>query len=183
MGRVRVATAALLSLALSCAAGAAAPAGAPGPAKPKTFKPYPGASEYKPPDTEETKVFTERVHPGLTLTAYLTHDSMAKVVAFYHGTAQQFPKDKKFIKVKLPNGTEIQKTFMIFDGADTVAHSSEWIAIQHPFVGPVTRKDDKLEYGDIRDVTEIVLTEKVPVEKKDTEPGNRAVKVPVQSGK
>jgi hypothetical protein len=55
----------------------------------------------------------------------------------------------------------------ILDGAPDLVSSHQWISIQRPFTGAVTRHDGKLSYQDVRDVTEIVLTEKTAAPKEE----------------
>jgi hypothetical protein len=119
--------------------------------------------KYTPPETDATQQFTNNLRPGTTITAYLTNDSFEQVLAFYKGLAKKYTSKVKLAEVKLPNGEEIKKTFLIFDGASDLLKSKTWISIQRPFVGSVTRKDGQSQYSDIRDVTEVVLTEKKDV--------------------
>jgi hypothetical protein len=125
------------------------------------FKPYPGATKYTPPDTSENREAMKAQPPGTTTTAYLTNDSYDKVVAFYKTFAKQYdmPRRHGATGPRLPNGQEIQQTFMIFDAADIIT-SKNWAKIQHPFVGSFDMKNGTPDYKDIRDITEIVLTEK-----------------------
>lgn len=148
MVRLNVVTGALLAVALSIGAGAAE--------KPKAFTPYPGATLYTPPESEATKKWTSTLPPGTTITAYLTEDPFDKVVAFYRGIAREYVSAKKPASTVLPHGAHLHKTFLIFDGAPNLLASKEWISVQRPFVATP---------ADVRDVTEIVLTEKVPVPK------------------
>jgi hypothetical protein len=60
----------------------------------------------------------------------------------------------------LPNGQEMKQTFLIFDGAADIMTSRTWAKIQHPFVGSIDFKGGIPAYKDIRDLTEIVVTEK-----------------------
>jgi len=139
-------------LAVALTAGAAA----------EGFKVYPGAVKYTPPDTEETRQFTSNLRPGTTITAYLTNDSFDQVVAFYKGLAKEY-ENPGMHAAKLPDGQEVRKAFLIFDGASNLVKSKLWISVQHPFVASVTLKGGEPQYGDIRDLTEIVLTEKKDV--------------------
>jgi hypothetical protein len=148
----------------ACAAEAPATAapGAPTPAATKgEFKPYPGATAYTPPETEETKQFVSQLRPGTTITAYFTNDPFDKVVAFYRGIGKEYTRSK--VKpARLPNGQPIQKAFLIFDGAADPLHSRNWARIQHPFIGSISKSGTTFEYKDVRDVTEIVVTVRKP---------------------
>lgn len=154
----------------ACAAEApatAAPA-ASTPAAAKGFEPYPGATAYTPPETEETKQFVSQLRPGTTITAYFTNDPFDKVVAFYRGIGKEYNK-RKVKPARLPNGQPIQTTFLIFDGAADPLHSRNWARIQHPFIGPSSQKGATPEYKDVRDVTAIVVTVRKPVPREKSE--------------
>jgi hypothetical protein len=133
----------------------------------RVFKLYPGATPYTPPQTEQNQQFSSSVRPGTKITAYLSNDSFEKVVAFYHGIGKEYLPNAKPVERKLPGGQRLQKTFVILDGAPNLVHSKEWVSVQRPFLGSVTVKDGQPQYGDVRDVTEIVLTEKEEVKKTD----------------
>jgi hypothetical protein len=156
---------------------ATATAAAPAPGKPHDgtsrdgFKLYPGATEYTPPETAETKQFVSQLRPGTTITAYFTSDPFGKVVAFYRGIGKEYPTPKSKAE-RLPNGQRIEKAFLIFDGAADPIHSLSWARIQHPFIGSISQKGTTPEYKDVRDVTEIVVTVRkaVPKEKKESGP-------------
>jgi hypothetical protein len=130
------------------------------------FKLYPGATKYTPPATEDTKLFTDSLRPGTKITAYLTKDSFDKVVAFYKGLGKEYSHPGAPATGKLPSGQEIRKTFLILDGAPDIIRSRSWISVQHPFLGAVSRQGGALQYKDVRDETEIVLTEKSETAKK-----------------
>ena len=155
----------------------AATAAAPAPGKPHDgtsrdgFKLYPGATEYTPPETPETKQFVSQLRPGTTITAYFTSDPFGKVVAFYRGIGKEYPTPKSKAE-RLPNGQRIEKAFLIFDGAADPSQSLSWARIQHPFIGSISQNGTTPEYKDVRDVTEIVVTVRkaVPKEKKESGP-------------
>jgi hypothetical protein len=159
------------------APAATATAAAPAPGKPHDgtsrdgFKLYPGATEYTPPETAETKQFVSQLRPGTTITAYFTSDPFGKVVAFYRGIGKEYPTPKSKAE-RLPNGQRIEKAFLIFDGAADPIHSRSWARIQHPFIGSISQNGTTPEYKDVRDVTEIVVTVRkaVPKEKKESGP-------------
>jgi hypothetical protein len=142
-------------LAFALAGGAAA----------EGFKVYPGAKKYTPPDNEQTRAFMDALRPGTTITAYLTSDSFEQVVFFYKTFAKEYTSPGKHPSGKLPNGGEIRKTFLIFDGAPDLLKSKSWASVQHPFIGSVSVKAGAPQYRDVRDVTEIVLTERKEVPK------------------
>jgi hypothetical protein len=129
------------------------------------FKLYPGATKYTPPDTEENRQFTSSLRPGTTITAYLTKASFEDVVAFYKGFAKEYTSPSAKPGSKLPSGQEVRKTFLILDGAPDIIHSRSWISVQRPFFGSVSSQGGELQYKDVRDVTEIVLTEKAETKK------------------
>jgi hypothetical protein len=147
--------AAVATLALTLATGAAA----------EGFKLYPGATKYSPPDTPATRRFAEALRPGLTITAYLTSDPYEKVVDFYKKLGKEFARPGAPPLRKLPDGRQMRKTFLILDGVTDIGASKRWISVQRPFVGAPTVAGGA---PDVRDVTEIVLTEKkdAPKEKK-----------------
>lgn len=151
MHPLKLATPVLLCFALAAAAG-------------EGFKVYPGATTYTPPDTEETRQYTSALRPGTTITAYLTNDSFEKVVAFYKGFAQEYLTPGAHLNVKLPNGQELKKTFLILDGAPDLRTSRSWLSIQHPFVAAVALKGGEPKNTDIRDVTEIIFTQRAKVQ-------------------
>ncbi len=138
------------------------------PAAAKGFKPYPGATEYSPPETEETKQFVSQLRPGTSITAYFTNDPFDKVVAFYRGIGKEYTTPK-LKPARLPNGQPIQTTFLIFDGAADPLHSRNWARIQHPFIGSISQKGATPEYKDVRDVTAIVVTVRKPVPREKSE--------------
>jgi len=124
------------------------------------FKPYPGASKYDPPDTQETRDAMKALPAGTTSVAYTTNDSYEKVVAFYKNFAKEYQIPGRRGNGKLPNGQEMKQTFLIFDGAADIVASKSWAKVQHPFVGSIDFKGGMPSYKDIRDITEIVVTEK-----------------------
>ncbi len=125
------------------------------------FKLYPGATKYTPPDTKETREAMKALPPGTTSTAYITKDSFEKVVAFYKGFGKEYKMPGMRGGGKLPTGQEMKQTFLIFDGAADITTSKSWAKVQHPFIGSVDFKAGGApEYSDVRDITEIVLTEK-----------------------
>jgi hypothetical protein len=124
------------------------------------FKPYPGATKYTPPDTRETRDAIKALPLGTTSTAYITKDSFEKVAAFYKGFAKEYKMPGMRGGGKLPTGQEMKMTFLIFDGAADITTSKSWAKIQNPFIGSVSFKGGAPEYSDIRDITEIVVTEK-----------------------
>jgi len=98
----------------------------------------------------------------------LTDDSFDQVVAFYKGIGREYtdPRMQESAKsARLPDGREIRKAFLILDGASDVARSTHWVRIQHPFIGLVSMKGGAPQYSDVRDVSEIVVTERKPVPK------------------
>ena len=155
--------AAAVMLGSTLAAGAAA----------AEFQPYPGAERYTPPDTEQTRQFMDALRPGTTITAYFTHDSFDKVMNFYKDLGREYTSPKAPAEAKLPNGERIRKSFVILDDARDVVKSTRWIRVQHPFIGKVSMKGGAPEYSDVRDVTEIVLTEKKPVPKETDRQGSK----------
>jgi len=151
---LKFATAALLMCALATEAAA------------EGFKAYPGATEYTPPDSESTRKWKEALPPGITIVAYITHDSFEKVVSFYKSSAKEYSNPRAQAGGKLPNGREMQRTFLIFDGASDLRTSRSWAKVQHPFIGSVSYRGSTPQFSDIRDVTEIVLTQKPAAPKK-----------------
>ncbi len=135
----------------------------------KAFELYPGATAYAPPETEANKQFSQSLRPGTKITAYLSNDSLEKVLAFYKRLGKEFTP-RNVIDDKLPNGQHLRKKFVILDGASNLLASREWVSVQHPFFGSVLRVQGKPEYHDVRDVTEIVLTEKEEVKKDAQKP-------------
>jgi len=124
------------------------------------FKPYPGATKYTPPDTKENREMMKAMPPGTTSTAYITKDAYEKVVAFYKGSAKEYKMPGMPANRKLPSGQEMKQTFLIFDGAADITTSKSWAKVQNPFIGSVDFKGGAPVYSDVRDVTEIVLSEK-----------------------
>lgn len=125
----------------------------------QTFKPYPGAKEYTPPDTEQNREMKKAMPPGTVSINYVTNDSFEKVVSFYKGLAKEYtmsmpgmPKNRK-----LPSGQELKQTYFIFDGAKDLATSKSWAQVQRPLIGSV---DDHLQPRDIQDVTVITVSQK-----------------------
>lgn len=123
----------------------------------QSFKPYPGAKEYTPPDTEQNRAMKKQLPPDIVATSYTTDDSFDKVVAFYKGFATEYtmpgiPKTRT-----LPNGQELKQTYFIFDGAKDPPSSKTWAQIQRPLIGSI---DENLQPRDIRDVTVINVSQK-----------------------
>jgi hypothetical protein len=159
--------AALGVLSLVCAATASGADGA--------FKLYPGAIKYTPPDTEQNRTFANNMRPNTTITAYLTKDSFEKVAAFYRNLGKEYTTPKAPAPQALPNGQHVETVFLIFDGAPDLRTSKLWASVRYPFVGAVTANGATPEYHDVRNVTEIMVTEKhdVPKEKKDAPKAKR----------
>lgn len=130
------------------------------------FKLYPGATKYTPPDTEQTRQWVSALPPGTTIAAYLTKDSFEKVVAFYRGLGRQYTDPNSPGGDKLPNGPRIETAFLIFDDAPDLRTSRNWISIRHPFIRSVSRDKAGIPRYRVRDVTEIVLTQKEAAPKK-----------------
>ncbi len=126
----------------------------------QAFKVYPGANEFNPPVTQETKKFLDALPPGMQVSDYLTNDSFEKVVAFYAGFAKEYQMPLKKKGAKLPTGQELKQTFFIFDGAKDIMTSKSWAEVQRPFIGSVEMKGPAPEYHDVRDVTVIVVVQK-----------------------
>ena len=148
MHSLKFASLSLLALALTVGAAA------------QGFKVYPGAAKYTPPDTEETREAAKALPPGTTSTIYTTNDSFEKVAAFYKGFAKEYHMPGMRGGGKLPSGQELKATYLIFDGAADIVASKSWAKVQHPFVGSIDFKGGMPSYTDIRDITEIVVTEK-----------------------
>ncbi len=143
-------TASLALFALAVSAGVAA----------QGFKPYPGASKYTPPDTPENREMMKAIPPGTTASYYTTSDSFDKVVAFYKSVGKEY-RMPHMPGGKLPNGQDLKMTFIIFDGAADIMVSKSWAKIQYPFIGQIEFKGAAgPEYKDIRNLTEIVVSEK-----------------------
>jgi hypothetical protein len=143
------------------------------------FKLYPGAVKYTPPDTEQNRIFANNMRPNMTVTAYLSNDSFEKVAAFYRNLGKEYTTPKAPAGPALPNGQHIETVFLILDGAADLRTSKLWASVRHPFIGSVTVNGATPEYHDIRDVTEIIVTEKhdVPKEKKDAPKTKQAISV------
>jgi len=125
------------------------------------FKPYPGASKYTPPDTPENREMMKAIPAGTTGTYFTTSDAYDKVVAFYKTVGKEYQMKNMPSSRKLPSGQELKMTFIIFDGAADLLASKHWAKIQHPFIGEINLKGASgPEYKDIRDLTEIVVTDK-----------------------
>lgn len=170
MSKPKSATTLLVALVLAVGVAAARAEEAPAAGSAKApdsaaspgshFKPYPGAVVYTPPETEDTKLFRDTLRPGMTITAYLSHDSYEKVLKFYRRLGKEYTKGRKSPE-KLPGGEEVKKTFVILDGAPDLLQSKTWLSVQHPFVA--ARQQGVPD--EVQDVTEIVLTVKKPVPK------------------
>lgn len=126
----------------------------------QSAKVYPGAKKYTPPDTQETRDALKAMPAGTVGYYYTTEDSFEKVVAFYNEVGKQYTFPSQGQNRKLPDGRELTRTFFIFDGAADLMTSKSWALIQRPFVRSVERKGNAPEYEDIRELTEIVITEK-----------------------
>jgi hypothetical protein len=141
----------MIVMTLTMTAGAAA----------QGFKPYPGASKYTPPDTPENREMMKAIPAGTTGSYFTTPDSYEKVVAFYKTVGKEYQMKNMPSSRKLPSGQELKMTFIIFDGAADIMASKHWAKIQHPFIGEINFKGaGGPEYKDIRDQTEIVVTDK-----------------------
>lgn len=126
----------------------------------QTFKPYPGASKYTPPDTPQNRELLKAMPAGVTASYFTTPDAYEKVVAFYRGFAKEY-RMAHMPGGKLPNGQELKMTFIIFDGAADIVASKNWAKIQYPFIGDIEFKGSGGPvYKDIRNLTEIIVSEK-----------------------
>ena len=126
----------------------------------QTFKPYPGASKYTPPDTPENRELLKAMPAGVTASYFTTPDAYEKVVAFYKAFAKEY-RMPHMPGGKLPNGQELKMTYIVFDGAADITASKSWAKIQYPFIGGIEFKGESGPvYKDIRNVTEIVVSEK-----------------------
>jgi hypothetical protein len=123
----------------------------------QSFKIYPGATVYTPPDTEENREMKKALPPGTVTTSYVTNDSFEKVVAFYRGLAQEYTMPGMPKGRKLPSGQELKQAYFIFDGAKDLSTSKSWAQVQRPLIGSI---DDKLQAHDVRDVTVISVSQK-----------------------
>ena len=123
----------------------------------QSFKIYPGATVYTPPDTEENREVKKALPPGTVATSYVTDDSFEKVVAFYRGFAQEYTMPGMPKGRKLPNGQELKQAYFIFDGAKDLSTSKSWAQVQRPLIGSI---DDKLQPQGVRDVTVISVSQK-----------------------
>jgi hypothetical protein len=129
------------------------------------FIPYPGASRYIPHNTEANRQWTDALRPGISITAWLSEDTFEQVLGFYRAVGREFKPPNGLPAEKLPSGQVIQKSFVILDGAPDRATSRHWIRIQRPFIAAARTQGAPQQYQDVRDVTEIVLTEWKPVPK------------------
>ncbi|HYL03468.1 MAG TPA: hypothetical protein VEU54_08615 [Steroidobacteraceae bacterium] len=163
-------TAVLATLALLAPTGAlpAPPASAGAPQT--GFQVYPGARKYIPPDTTENREWKETLRPNVSLTAYLTEAPFDKVLEFYRERGKEYQPPRKPAALVLPGGERVRKAFLILDGAPDLLSSRSWVSVQRPFIGHVVVQGGKPDFRDVRQVTEIVLTEKkdaAPREKKE----------------
>lgn len=126
----------------------------------QSAKVYPAATKYTPPDTQEARDALKALPPGTQGYYYTTDDSFEKVVAFYKGIAKEYTLPGQGKTRKLPDGRELKQAFFIFDGAADLITSKSWAKVQRPFIGSIEMKGYTPEYHDIRDLTEIVFTEK-----------------------
>ena len=122
----------------------------------QAFKPYPGATKLAKESEEGTKLLAGSGESSI----YTTNDSYDKVVAFYRGFAKEYTVPGMPKTTKLPSGQEMVSTFFIFDGATKLGTSKSWAKVQRPYIGSVKMNGATPEYGDIRDVTAIVSSQK-----------------------
>ena len=80
------------------------------------------------------------------------------------------PNDVRQRNYRRSRRQRLRKTSLILDGAPDLVTSRQWISIQHPFIGSIVRTQGAPQYEDIRDVTDIVLTEKKPAPKEQKKP-------------
>ncbi len=121
----------------------------------QAFKPYPGATKLAKESEEATKLLAGSGEGSI----YTTTDSYEKVVAFYKGFAREHPMPG-LKATKLPSGQELVSTVFIFDGAANLRTSKCWAKVQRPYIGSVKMNGATAEYGDIRDLTAIVVSQK-----------------------
>jgi hypothetical protein len=126
----------------------------------QAFKAYPGATKYKPPDTEESREAAKALPAGTESVIYLSNDSFEKVFAFYKDLGKEYAMPGMKRNKTLPSGQPLTEAYFIFDGAADLAASRNWAKIQRPYVGSVTFKGGKPEYNDVRDITAIVVLQK-----------------------
>ena len=103
------------------------------------FKPYTGSKL----DAKASQEASAAV-PGKESRVYTTGDSLDKVYAFYKSTYKEF--SMRSTCPTLPSGQQVRWYFFILDGGTTLANSTLWMKIQHPYVGGADGKD-------IRDLT------------------------------
>jgi len=123
----------------------------------QSFKVYPGATKYTPPETEETREMQKMIPPGTEASHYTTNDSFEKVVAFYQSLGQEYKMPDRMQLHKLPNGTEVKQAYFIFDGAKDLRSSKSWAQVQRPFILSMGKD---LQPQDVRDITVINFTQK-----------------------
>jgi hypothetical protein len=129
------------------------------------FRYYPEAAVYTPPDTEANRQFTDALRPGVTIRAWLTQARSSTSWAFTAPWARNTSLQAGCPRRSFPAGQLIQKTFVIFDGVPDLVTSRQWIRIQRPFVGAASDAHGGAQHQEVRDVTEIVLTERKPIPK------------------
>jgi hypothetical protein len=122
----------------------------------QAFKVYPGATKLAKESEEASKLLAGSGEGSV----YTTADSYDKVVAFYKGFAKEYTMPGMPKTTKLPSGQEMVSTFFIFDGATKLGTSKCWAKVQRPYIGSVKMNGPTPEYGDIRDVTAIVVSQK-----------------------
>jgi len=122
----------------------------------QAFKVYPGATKLAKESEEATKLLAGSGEGSI----YTTTDSYEKVIAFYKGFAKEHPLPGMPKGTKLPSGQELVSAYFIFDGAADLRTSKCWAKVQRPYIGSIKMNGATPEYGDIRDLTAIVVSQK-----------------------
>ncbi|MGB0127656.1 MAG: hypothetical protein WBP72_08455 [Rhodocyclaceae bacterium] len=124
------------------------------------FKLYPGAQldEYASAAANRRLVATGQ--PVARTTIYATVDDYDKVFTFYRKQGRVFNLPKELgTATKLPEGKKLRQSYVILDGATTLAKAKRWVKVQSPYAGPTWKAELKPGEAPLKELTAILYSE------------------------
>jgi len=112
-----------------------------------SFAEYPGAILDKKL-TAKAQAAADKAGKKSSTKAFYTSAGFEKVKAFYLKLAKEHKMPGR--QQKLDDGTPIQQAYFIFDGAETITASKDWVAVQNPMIGDFEFKNGKVHFVDVR---------------------------------
>lgn len=112
-----------------------------------SFAEYPGAKLDKKL-TDKAQAASDKAGKKASTRAFSTSDSFEKVTAFYLKRGKPFKMKRP--PQKLEDGTVVKQAFFIFDGAESINGSKDWVSVQSPLIGEVEFQGGKPRFVDVR---------------------------------